>query len=89
MDRRNLSRRNKITVDGARLTRARINADMTVGEVASALDSCNKSSVSRWEQGILMPSEDRILKMVKLFGTADFVIPNPKYVKPKKPVEDE
>lgn len=80
-----LSRRNKFIVDGAKLCAARCNAPRGEGvekgfsmeEVAEAL-GCNKSSVSRWEQSKLQPSEQRIKKMAEMFGTVDFVQVNSK-----------
>ena len=67
---------NMIKVDGATLTDVRIAAEKSLDEVASWFPGMNKSSVSRWEQGILTPSEDRILKLVQMFGTSEFVIEN-------------
>lgn len=34
----------------------------------------SKSQVSRWEQGTLIPSEERILKMITLYKCGDFVV---------------
>jgi predicted transcriptional regulator len=66
---------NRIRVDGAKLTQARIDANMSAQDVATEL-RCNKSSISRWEQGTLIPSEERIMRMVMMFGRGDFVIKN-------------
>lgn len=72
-----LSKRNKFIVDGAKLCAARVNAQLSMDEVAEVL-GCNKSSVSRWEQGRLQPSESRILRLVELLGVKDFVRANSK-----------
>lgn len=66
-----------MTVDGERMASARIAANLSLQDVADHL-GCNKSSVSRWEQGTLTPTEERITKMVKLFKRGDFVIANTK-----------
>ena len=73
----NKTKINAVLVDGAKLTDARIAAGMSMQDVANRLN-CNKSSVSRWEQGTLAPSEERIMEMVKMFATGDFVIRNGK-----------
>jgi transcriptional regulator with XRE-family HTH domain len=67
---------NRFVVDGKKLSEARIAANLSMEDVAAALGGCNKSSVSRWEQERLVPSEERIFKMVKLFKTDAFVIGN-------------
>lgn len=66
---------NRITVNGAKLTEARIEAQLRLEDVANHL-GCEKSQVGRWEREELMPSEERILKMVLLFQRGDFVIKN-------------
>lgn len=71
------SKSNKFIVDGAKLSKARIDAQMSMDDVAEVL-GCNKSSVSRWEQGKLQPSETRIQKLTQLLGTVDFVRANSK-----------
>lgn len=69
------SRVNAVVVDGKLLADARIAANLSLQDVANHL-GCNKSSVSRWEQGTLTPTEERITKMMKLFKRGDFVIAN-------------
>lgn len=64
---------NHVFVDGAKLSAARMAAGKSMEEVAVYL-KCNRSSVSRWEQGLLNPSEERIMKMVVLFGSGDFIV---------------
>jgi transcriptional regulator with XRE-family HTH domain len=50
-------------------------ANLSMESVVKLLaDGCNKSSVSRWEQGVLQPTQDRIDKLVKLYGTRSFLI---------------
>jgi transcriptional regulator with XRE-family HTH domain len=71
---------NRFVIDGAKLSAARMAADMSMETVAAAL-GCNKSSVSRWEQGILVPSEERIFKMAEMFNTMAFVVGNPNFGK--------
>lgn len=67
------SAKNSILIDPAKLSKARIDAGIPMSEVAVQLQ-CNKSQVSRWEQGKLVPSEERILKMITLYGCGDFVV---------------
>lgn len=81
------SRQSLLTVDGAVLSDARIAAQMSVLEVAAKLDGCNQSSVSRWEQGKLNPSVERIFKLIDLFGTNDFVRLNGKAVLTSEEIE--
>lgn len=77
-----------LTVDGAALTRARFRNDMRVEDVALRLgDGMNKSTVSRWEQGILIPSKERLWKLVDLFGTQDFIRLNGKAVLTAEEIE--
>lgn len=71
------SKSNKFIVDGAKLCKARIDAQISMDEVAEML-GCNKSSVSRWEQGRLQPSEARIQKLTEILGTVNFVQANTK-----------
>lgn len=66
---------NRLIVDGARLSAARIAKDLSLEDIATSL-GCNKSSVSRWEQGTLVPSDERIHKLTEILGTWDFVKPN-------------
>jgi len=63
----------KILVDGAKMTAARIAANMTQQDVSDALQ-CTRSYIGRWEQESLFTSEDRIVELVKLYGTMDFVL---------------
>jgi transcriptional regulator with XRE-family HTH domain len=61
-------------VDGAKLTEARLAAGLSLLDVARKLgDGCNKSSVSRWEQGLLNPSPERIEKLAKMYGRRGFI----------------
>lgn len=66
---------NTVRVDGAKLTNARLSAGKSLEDVAQYL-GCNKSSVSRWEQGSLVPSESRILQMVMFFNNHSFLVEN-------------
>jgi transcriptional regulator with XRE-family HTH domain len=63
-----------LTIDGAELTKARVAAGLRGEDVATRLgDGANKSTVSRWEQGQLQPSQERLFALVELFGTHSFV----------------
>lgn len=64
--------RQSFTVDGSKLTAARIEAGMSMEDVSSVIGG-NKSSLSRWERGIVNPSEHSILQLVVLFKRGDFV----------------
>lgn len=64
--------RNKLLVYGSKLTTARIDAGLSATEVARRI-GCNKSSISLWEQEKLTPSEERLLKLVEMYGTAEFL----------------
>jgi transcriptional regulator with XRE-family HTH domain len=62
----------QFTVDGAKLTTARIEAGMSMEDVAANIGG-NKSSLSRWERGIVHPTERAILKLAVLLNRADFI----------------
>jgi len=64
--------RHKIQVDGGRLTAARIAAGLTQEQVSDALN-CTRSYIGKWETGWLFPNEERVFKLVKLYGTMNFV----------------
>jgi len=74
---------NAIVVDGAELSRVRCAVRMKMSDLAVKL-GCGKSSVSKWEMGRLVPSEERIRKMVEIFGTNSFVRVNPGYGKKRR-----
>ena len=60
------------TVDGAKLTAARLEAGLSMEDVAAKIGG-NKSNLSRWERGIVHPSERAILKLVVLLKSGSFV----------------
>lgn len=64
--------RSAFCVDGAKLTQARIEAGLSMEDVSAVIGG-NKSSLSRWERGIVHPSEHAILKLVVLLKRGDFV----------------
>ncbi len=69
------TKKHTLYVHGGKLTEARIAANLSLSDVAKAMGkTCNKSSVSRWEQDKLNPSDGRVRKLVKLLGTKDFVV---------------
>lgn len=60
----------EFTVDGQALTVARINAGMSLSDVAEKL-RVNRATVSRWERNIQAPKAEDILRMMTLYR-ADF-----------------
>ena len=77
-----------LTVDGASLTRARLAKGFGVADVVKELgDGMNKSTVSRWETGMLQPSPQRLFALVDLFGANDFVRLNGKAVLTSEEIE--
>jgi DNA-binding XRE family transcriptional regulator len=64
--------RGGFTVDGAKLTTARIEEGYSMDDVASKIGG-NKSNLSRWERGIVHPSERAILKLAMLLNRGDFI----------------
>ena len=79
---------NLLTVDGAALTKLRVDRQMSLFEVVQNLgDGVNQSSVSRWEQGTLQPSPKRLFALVDLFGTNSFVRLNGKAVLTSEEIE--
>lgn len=62
-------------IDGAKLSDARVAANLSMEDVVAALgDGCNRSSVSRWEQGTLRPSDKRIQQLILLYKQGDFIV---------------
>jgi transcriptional regulator with XRE-family HTH domain len=77
-----------LTADGPELTKARINKNLRLEDVAQRLgDGVNRSSVSRWEQGKIQPSMERLFALVKILGTYDFVRLNGKAILTQKEIE--
>jgi len=76
------SKSSRFIVDGKALSEARTAANLRLEDVALQL-GCNKSQVSRWEQGLLVPSEERIFQMAELLRSWAFVRGNPHYKFPK------
>lgn len=72
------SKRNAVIVDGAKLSDIRIKADLNLLDIAKLLGT-GKGSVSKWEMGTLIPSEERIKKLVEILETNEFVKVNPNY----------
>lgn len=66
----------RIIVNGKKLSEARIAANLSLDEVSELL-SLNKGTISKYEQGRIQPSEERICRLAELFGTDDFVTVNP------------
>ena len=72
VQRDSIANRGKLMVNGMKLTEARIDVGLSSTEVARRL-GCNKGSVCKWEQEYLIPSEERLLKLVEMYGTAEFL----------------
>lgn len=68
-----LRRRDRTKIDGAKLNEARLAAELSLLDVAKYI-GCNQSSVSRWELGKLNPSTERVLRLVVLLKSSDFVV---------------
>lgn len=62
-----------LTVDGAKLTAARIEAQLSMEELAEKIDCGNKSNISRWERGLVHPSEGFMLRLAVVLGRVDFI----------------
>lgn len=77
-----------LTVDGYALTQLRIKAGMPMSVLVKHFPGCNKSTISRWEQGIWNPSEERLWKLVEIFGTTEFIRLNGKVVVTGEEVEE-
>ena len=87
METKNISRY-LLTVDGNALTKARFKSQLSMEDVVQRLgEGMNKSTVSRWEMGILNPSPDRLWKLVDLFGTQNFIRLNGKAVLTAEEIE--
>ncbi len=84
---RQYSANNLLTIDGAALTRARIKSQLSMEDLVQGFPGCNKSTVSRWEQGVLSPSTERLFMLVDLLGTHDFVRLNGKAVLTAEEIE--
>ena len=64
---------NKLTVNGAKLTDARVAAGLLQQDIADKL-GCNRSAVCRWEQEFTKPNDVQIMAMADMLGTAGFII---------------
>lgn len=73
---------NAVVVDGKTLSDARVARGLRLLDIAEMLGT-GKGSVSKWEMGTLVPSEDRIHELVRILKTDSFVRWNPR-VKPLK-----
>ena len=62
----------EFTVDGAKLTAARIEAGLSMDDVAARIGG-NKSNLSRWERGLFNPSEGAILRLALVLQRVDFI----------------
>lgn len=60
------------TVDGSKLTSARIEMGLSMEDVVGEIGG-KKSNLSRWERGLAQPSDRSILELVVLFNRCDFV----------------
>ena len=77
-----------LTVDGAALSKARCDCQLSMDDVVQRLgEGMNKSAVSRWETGMLHPSPERLWKLVDLLGTNNFVRLNGKAVLTAEEIE--
>jgi transcriptional regulator with XRE-family HTH domain len=73
-----LCKYNRFIVNPRKLTDARLAVNKSLEDVATFI-GCNKSSVSRWETGKLIPSESRIFLLTELYGTREFITANPDF----------
>jgi transcriptional regulator with XRE-family HTH domain len=75
-----------LTVDGATLTAARVAKRLGQDEVARHVGK-DKATISRWEQGLTRPSQDKVFELVELLGTNSFVRLNGKAVLTSEEIE--
>jgi transcriptional regulator with XRE-family HTH domain len=73
---RQYSKTGLLGIDGYKLSRARIAANLSMREVSIKLQ-CNIGNISKWEQGRLVPPEYRILELVALYKTESFIVHQP------------
>ena len=64
--------KNEYTVDGAKLTAARVEAGLSMEDCGKVL-GCNKSNLSRWERSLVNPPERAILRLAVLLKRTDFI----------------
>lgn len=75
---------------GNRIKKERINTGLTQEELAIKLGLNNKSSISQYEKGAAIPSDDIKIAMCKLFKCSmDFLMGLTSYKNPKKDLERE
>ncbi len=60
------------TVDGAKLTAARIAAGMSMEDMSKLIGG-NKCNLSRWERGLTNPSDTNVLRLAVVLNRLDFV----------------
>ena len=63
----------RYSVDGARLSAARIANSMSLVEVGIVLKR-NKGTISKWERGINEPSLETLKQLALLYRQDDFII---------------
>jgi transcriptional regulator with XRE-family HTH domain len=75
-----------LTANGAALTKARLRKRLAQEEVAQRV-GIDKSTICRWEQGVIQTPQDKVFQLVELLGTDDFVRLNGKVVLTKEEIE--
>ena len=60
-------------IDGAKLCDLRIAAGLSL-EALSVKLKCNRSSISRWERGLVNPPPKAVVKLVAVLGSDKFVV---------------
>jgi ribosome-binding protein aMBF1 (putative translation factor) len=65
---------NVLSVDGKKLTDARLGANLSQQDIADKLLVPHKSTVSRWEQGKMQPRDDQIEALARVLKTRNFIL---------------
>lgn len=64
--------KSSFVVDGARLTQMRVEAGMSLEDMGKRI-KCNKGNLSRWERGVIKPSDPAIIRLAMIFNRGDFI----------------
>ena len=68
---------NKLGIDGAKLTAARLRRNMSMDELCAEMEKrgehVHRSSVSRWERGFFQPGDKRVIMLSEILNSADFI----------------
>lgn len=67
-----MRKKTPFVIDGARLTALRLEFGWSLLEMAEKI-KLNKGNLSKWERGVVAPSDASIIRLAILFNRGDFI----------------